>query len=117
MEPSRHEYVVFSDSARKAGIPQYLDNRQIYGYITFGEGDGHHVEGGIEQARALLEADLRAHPGIEGQACNQPGILSCQRAARGRTNPLARRCRPKLSYFVCVLPGHQIFGTLVIADG
>ena len=38
-ESDRHEYVVFSDSARKAGIPQYLDNRQVYGYITFGEGD------------------------------------------------------------------------------
>jgi ADP-heptose:LPS heptosyltransferase len=36
----RHEYVAFSDSARKAGIPQYLDNRQIYGYV--GNGDGGH---------------------------------------------------------------------------
>ena len=35
----RHEYVVFSDSARKADIPQYLDNRQVYGYVTFGEGE------------------------------------------------------------------------------
>ena len=48
----RHEYVVFSDSARKAGIPQYFDNRQVYGYITFGEDDEQHVSGGIEQARA-----------------------------------------------------------------
>jgi glycosyltransferase involved in cell wall biosynthesis len=53
---SRHEYVVFSDSARKAGIPQYFDNRQIYGYITFGEDDDHHVVGGIDKARALLKA-------------------------------------------------------------
>ena len=53
-ESKRHEYVVFSDSARKAGIPQYFDNRQIYGYITFGEGDEQHVSGGIERARALL---------------------------------------------------------------
>jgi hypothetical protein len=30
----RHEYVIFSDSARKQGIPQYLDNREIYGYLT-----------------------------------------------------------------------------------
>jgi hypothetical protein len=53
-ESDRHEYVVFSDSARKAGIPQYLDNRQVYGYITFGEGSDDHVADGIEQARALL---------------------------------------------------------------
>jgi len=49
----RYEYVIFSDSARKSGIPQYLDNRQIYGYITFGEGE-HHVSDGIERARTLL---------------------------------------------------------------
>jgi hypothetical protein len=52
-ESGRHEYVVFCDTARKAGIPQYLDNRQVYGYITFGEGE-HHQSGGIERARALL---------------------------------------------------------------
>ena len=33
-ESGRHEYVVFCDSARKAGIPQSLDNRQVYGYIS-----------------------------------------------------------------------------------
>jgi len=53
---SRFEYVVFSDSARKSGVPQYLDNRQIYGYITFDEGSSYHVAGGIEQARTLLSA-------------------------------------------------------------
>ena len=52
---SRYEYVVFSDSARKASVPQYLDNRQVYGYITFDEGDGHHVAGGIEKAGLLLD--------------------------------------------------------------
>ncbi len=31
----RYEFVVFSDTARKAGIQQYIDNRQLYGYITF----------------------------------------------------------------------------------
>jgi hypothetical protein len=33
----RHEYVIFSDSARSAGIPQYLDNRYFYGCLTFNE--------------------------------------------------------------------------------
>lgn len=33
----RHEYVIFSDSARKKGIPQYLDTRRVYGRITFAE--------------------------------------------------------------------------------
>lgn len=58
----RFEYVVFSDSARKARIPQYLDNRQVYGYITFDEGGIHYVEGGIEQARKLLAGELGDRP-------------------------------------------------------
>lgn len=33
----RYEYVIFSDSARRAGVPQYLDNREDYGYLTFDE--------------------------------------------------------------------------------
>jgi hypothetical protein len=34
---NRYEYVIFSDMARKQGIAQYLDNREIYGYISFAE--------------------------------------------------------------------------------
>lgn len=33
----RYEYVIFSDSARKNSIPQYLDTREIYGGISFAE--------------------------------------------------------------------------------
>jgi hypothetical protein len=35
----RHEYVIFSDNARKRGIPQYLDTRRVYGRLTFAEND------------------------------------------------------------------------------
>ncbi|MEK3901834.1 MULTISPECIES: hypothetical protein [unclassified Paenibacillus] len=31
----RFEYVIVSDGLRKAGIPQYLDNRKKYGMLTF----------------------------------------------------------------------------------
>jgi hypothetical protein len=31
----RYEYVIFSDSLRKAGIAQFLDNREIYGFTSF----------------------------------------------------------------------------------
>lgn len=31
----RYEYVIFSDTLRKSGIPQYIDNRRIYGKLTF----------------------------------------------------------------------------------
>lgn len=37
----RYEYVIFSDSARKRGIPQYLDTREVYGRITFAETPQH----------------------------------------------------------------------------
>lgn len=33
----RHEYVIFSENLRKAKIQQYLDNRNVYGRITFTE--------------------------------------------------------------------------------
>lgn len=35
----RYEYVIFSDIARKNNVTQYLDNRQVYGYITFAENE------------------------------------------------------------------------------
>ncbi len=31
----RYEYVIFSHTLRKAGIPQYIDNRRLYGKLTF----------------------------------------------------------------------------------
>jgi hypothetical protein len=36
-ESARYEYVIFSDCARQNYIPQYIDNRSIYGYISFAE--------------------------------------------------------------------------------
>jgi len=33
----RFEYVIFSDTLRKAGIPQYIDNRRLYGKLTFSD--------------------------------------------------------------------------------
>ena len=38
-ESARYEYVIFSDCARKADIPQYIDNRTIYGYVSFAENE------------------------------------------------------------------------------
>lgn len=35
-ESGRYEYAIFSDSARKNNIPQYIDNTNNYGIITFG---------------------------------------------------------------------------------
>jgi SAM-dependent methyltransferase len=49
---ARHEYVIFSESARRNGVPQYLDNRQIYGYLTHDENPS--------EARRLLGAEIAA---------------------------------------------------------
>jgi len=32
-----YEYVIFSDELRRLGIPQYLDNQEVYGYLTLTE--------------------------------------------------------------------------------
>lgn len=53
---NRHEYVIFSESARLAGVPQYLDNRQVYGYLT--------QAGAPEAAERLLGPDLEARPHV-----------------------------------------------------
>ncbi len=31
----RYDYVIFSDTLRKKSIPQYIDNRRLYGKLTF----------------------------------------------------------------------------------
>jgi tetratricopeptide (TPR) repeat protein len=72
---ARYEYVIFSDSARKAGVSQYIDNRQVYGYIAFGRGAGNYVEGGVERARALLSAELAPGQGGEAPDPSQGPVL------------------------------------------
>ena len=74
----RHEYVVFSDTARKAQVPQYLDNRQVYGYITFGKGSEQFVEGAIERARELLRVAFEGDE-MAGKlvATTRPLVFSC----------------------------------------
>lgn len=36
-DSGRYDYVIFSDTLRKAGIPQYIDNRRDYGKLTFSD--------------------------------------------------------------------------------
>lgn len=59
-DTDRHEYVIFSDSARKAGIAQSFDNRRIYGYVAFDEGASGHVAGGFDIARSLMAEEAAA---------------------------------------------------------
>ncbi|SHJ04626.1 glycosyltransferase family 2 protein [Propionispora hippei] len=33
----RYDYVIFSDTLRKANVPQYIDNRRVYGLLTFSD--------------------------------------------------------------------------------
>ena len=50
----RHEYVIFSALARAAGIPQYIDNRNVYGYITFDRGEPAALRRDVDRARSLI---------------------------------------------------------------
>ena len=54
----RHEYVVFSDSARKQGIPQYLDNREVYGFVA----PDQNVEAAVRRLGAKLPKQPRTLP-------------------------------------------------------
>lgn len=51
----RHEYVIFSESARTGRIPQYIDNRIVYGYVTPSEDDYHRMQREVVRARALID--------------------------------------------------------------
>ncbi len=55
-QDGRHDYVVFSEKARDVGIPQYLDNRQVYGYLLAGDQNEIDIMNDIELARSLLVA-------------------------------------------------------------
>lgn len=65
----RYEYAIFSDSARKAGVQQYIDNRRFWGVLTFA--DGHPNNGGPNLPRCVnpwnisqmhkLPYDVKAH--------------------------------------------------------
>jgi hypothetical protein len=68
---TRHEYVIFSESARQAGVPQFFDNRQVYGYLTMTEEPAH--------AERLLgpELDARLAPVFEDlMGADRPICLS-----------------------------------------
>lgn len=49
----RYEYVIFSDSARRAGVPQMLDNRKFYGCLTLREDPDL-----VESARIMMSGIL-----------------------------------------------------------
>ena len=36
-QTDRYEYVIFSESARKNNVPQYIDNRKVWGCLTLSE--------------------------------------------------------------------------------
>lgn len=56
----RNEYVVFSEAARTSGIPQYLDNRQVYGYIPRGDRDESQLKNCIQRDQAVRELSPRS---------------------------------------------------------
>ena len=68
----RHDYVVFSERARNAGVTQYLDNRQSYGFI--GRDD---PETDATTARRLLAEELETarqqgpRDDTDGEASNE----------------------------------------------
>jgi glycosyltransferase involved in cell wall biosynthesis len=48
-DSGRHEYVIFSDTLRRKKIPQYIDNREVYGLIAFLAGESEQWHGGFDE--------------------------------------------------------------------
>lgn len=67
-DSGRHEYVVFSESARKNGVPQYLDSREVYGYLT--------LEENARDAMKLLGPEIGARI-LAVRPPDKPGIFAC----------------------------------------
>ena len=59
-DTGRHEYVVFSESSRTSGISQYIDNRQVYGYLAFAKGHEYHVPEGTDAIAKYIDEYLRS---------------------------------------------------------
>lgn len=74
-DTTRHEYVIVSANWRKAGVPQLLDNRHVYGLITFCEND--------EDMRALAASD----------AWKSSGLPDCEHVIDVRGDDLEARLR------------------------
>ena len=55
---------------------EYLDNRQVYGYLVFDVGSEQHVPGGIELARSYLAPDLAASRRDAGRP-TAPRLFAC----------------------------------------
>lgn len=55
----RYEYVIFSETARNRDVPQYLDNRQVYGYVAFDREAEAGGENEFQAAARLLANEVR----------------------------------------------------------
>jgi hypothetical protein len=64
----RHEYVVFSESARRSGIAQYLDTRDVYGYLT--------LEDDPSEAMTLLGPQVGTEV-LSRRRSSKPRIFGC----------------------------------------
>jgi hypothetical protein len=54
----RYEYVIFSETARNRDVSQYLDNRQVYGYIAFDREAEAGGEDEFQAASRLLASEV-----------------------------------------------------------
>lgn len=51
-----YEFMIFAESARRAGIPQYIDNRQVYGYSIGVDPMREGARDVVSRARQLISA-------------------------------------------------------------
>lgn len=89
----RHEYVVFSASARAANIAQCLDNRQVYGFLTLDE-NANSCEALIgEEVAAALRFDGGLPGGDQSRPLLTAASAPASSASASTTDASSARCR------------------------
>ena len=80
----RHDYVILADQARRSGIDQFIDNREIYGYIVRAtEGQLRNSHEDTDKLSRLLrnEAEIHAVPDAEIIESNEEASFAVSRRA------------------------------------
>jgi hypothetical protein len=99
----RYEFAVFSDSARKARIQQYIDNRQVYGYITFdAESDAAKVIVGETRHDQIAIAGEELSRTIEHQCSFAQAPATQDAAARNASG--SSSCSARVQSFTVLAP-------------
>lgn len=105
---ARYEYVVFSNVLRKASIPQYLDNRQYYGFLTFADTEADFKSDRLAHATAI---HTLFEPKKTPIYCWWTGTNPMSASRTARFEQLKKTCAPHIVFVT-----NQSLPTYILAD-